>query len=231
MLKDDKIYVLEAKGEVFSDTKKNMLLKKLDDIPGFKSLIIFSQQLEEMGSDHWDFEDFENRAEEILYKRQTSDQLLKDPPLGEKYFSFVPVYTPKNAFKKFIKGNGSVKPEGWLSVKRNADGYPVTVFATQVKGSALFPEYEHNEWIVLDAKFNRAEALGKVCLVIHPEIKDDYEGNATVRVMDIEKLHSTTSLFPTYNLKLEPINPDRDPIVVENIEREEEIEILGVIFI
>ncbi|MBP7679305.1 MAG: DEAD/DEAH box helicase family protein [Bacteroidales bacterium] len=228
MIKDDKVYVLEAKGEIFSDTKKNLLLKRLDDVPGFKSLIIFSQQIEEMGSHPLNFDEFEARAEEILYKRQTADQLIPDPPSNEKYVSYLPVYSPANAFKKFIKGNSSAKSEGWLKVERNPDTYPITVFATQVKGSALFPEYEHNDWIILNSRFERNEAIGKLCLVIHTEINDEYEGNATVRRLKIELETNPKSLFPEKKIVLDASNVTFSSIIIQ-VSDERNLDIIGIV--
>jgi len=43
------IYILEAKGEIYHDWRKKLLLSHLDKIPGYKGVLIFSKQLDELG--------------------------------------------------------------------------------------------------------------------------------------------------------------------------------------
>ena len=68
MYYDGIIYVIEAKGEIYNDWRKRMLLAKLDEIPGYKGLLVFSQQLDKMGDQVWDFKEFMNYAKKAMEK-------------------------------------------------------------------------------------------------------------------------------------------------------------------
>lgn len=66
MYYDGIIYVIEAKGEIYNDRRKRMLLAKLNEIPGYQGLLVFSKQVDEMGEDVWDFKRFMEFAKQVL---------------------------------------------------------------------------------------------------------------------------------------------------------------------
>lgn len=236
MFKDDMIYVIETKGEIFSDTKKNTLLKKLDEVPGqgdikgFKGLLIFSSQMDKMGSDFCDFDKFIAESENTLRRHQSKADLISDPPIEERYTKYVPVYSPGNAFKKFIKQQKTPKPEGWLEVEIREGGYHEAVFATQVKGSALLPEYAHNSWVILTHSKNLENALNNLCLVHHKDISEDdgYDSNYTLRILSIEEKKTKEKLFGNRLIKLCPINPEVDAINIPFEASSGEFDIIGI---
>lgn len=237
MFIDDMIYVIETKGEIFSDTKKNALLKKLDEVPGqgdikgFKGLLIFSTQMDKMGSDLWDFEKFITESENTIKRHQSKTDLIPDPPTEERYIKYVPVYSPRNAFKKFIKQQKTPKPDGWLEVKSKDGGYLETVFATQVKGSALLPEYEHNSWLILSHHNETEDALNNLCLVHHKDIvaNDGYDDNFTLRILSIEERKTKDRLFGNRIIKLSPINKEVDVITIPFDTSTGEFDIVGIV--
>jgi hypothetical protein len=63
------IYVIETKGELLFGTKKNALLRRLNnvgpigDIKGFKGLLIYSQQMDITDLDTLNFDQFVERCE------------------------------------------------------------------------------------------------------------------------------------------------------------------------
>ncbi|MBK9402928.1 MAG: DEAD/DEAH box helicase family protein [Ignavibacteria bacterium] len=156
LFKDGVIYVVEVKGEKFSDAKKNRLIENLNEIKGdssiksYKGLIIFSKQAEAADYKTMGFNEFVAEAERILKTQQTKIELISDPPENEKFIKYLPVYSPDKVYKKFHKEHKSPKSEGWIDVGTNKYGYPETCFVTQVKGSSLSPLYENNSWIILD---------------------------------------------------------------------------------
>lgn len=236
LFKDDWIYVVEAKGEIFSDTKKNALLKKLDEVPGdgdikgFKGLLIFSAQLEKMGKDVWEWDDFVKEAEEVLVRHQSRDNLIEDPPAEEKWLKYVPVYSPEKAFRKFVKGQKTPKPDGWLYLDGIAQKLPETVFATQVKGNALTPSYDHNSWIILNNSADISDSNGKLSLVRHESLSDGYEGNSTIRKVELVEKKVKGKLFPEKSVNLAPLNNDAGVIEIKNLTAEDELAIVGVEF-
>jgi superfamily II DNA or RNA helicase len=233
LFKDDFIYVIETKGEVFSDTKKNTLLKKLDEIPGdgvikgFKGLLIFSTQLEEMGSDLIGFDEFVNESEEILRRHQTKADLIQDPPVEEKFRKYLPVYSPLKAHKKFLKNQKTATPDGWLEVKENKDGYPETLFASQAKGDALAPKYKHNDWIYFNFKEDASEGLNQLAIVHNEKIEDEYDRCYTIRVLEVVEKKSKTSLFKEKEIHLKGYGA-HEPIILTNIITGTEVDVVGV---
>lgn len=234
LFKDDFIYVIETKGEVFSDTKKNTLLKKLDDVPGdgvikgFKGLLIFSAQLEEMGDNPIGFDEFVNESEEILRRHQSKAELVQDPPTSDRFVKYLPVYSPIKAYKKFLKQQKTPKPDGWLEVQENPAGYPESVFATQAKGDALNPKYKHNNWIFFNYSDEISEAVNKLSLVYNDKIEDEYDGGCTIRLLEAVEKKSKTSLFAEKEIHLKPLSSSVEPIIIKNIISGREVEIIGV---
>jgi type III restriction enzyme len=235
LFKDDYIYVIETKGEVFSDNKKNALLKRLDEIPGdgktkgYKGVLVFSDQLDVMGEEFIDFDDFILESEEVLRRHQSKTELIPDPPEYEKYIKYIPVYSPLNAFKKFIKHQKTPKPDGWFGVEGMENRYPETVFATQVKGNALKPLFKHNDWIILKCIQDATDALNRISMVYCDQIVDEYENGFTIRTLRTFESKSASKLFGDKEVHLIASNSDYKSIIIKNIEFQEGIEIVAVI--
>lgn len=233
LFKDEMIYVIETKGEIFADTKKNALLKKLDEvlgdgtIKGFKGLLVFSSQMEKMGSNYISWDQFIEESELTLARQQSADQLISDPQPDERFIKYIPVYSPQKAFLKFKKNAKTAKPEGWLLIKDNNEKLPETVFATQVKGQALLPKYPHNGWIILNHSTIYDEVAVKPTLVHDKRIVDDYEGNCTIRKIELKEVKADGKLFGEKQINLIPINPIYEQITIENI-TDGEISIVGI---
>lgn len=234
LFKDHVIYVIEAKGEIFSNSKKNALLTRLNEMPGdgnvngFKGLLIFSTQMDKMGSKYIPFNDFIAEFEETLKRKQSSDQLHAEPKEEEKFLKYIPVYSPLKAYKKFIKAQKTPKPDGWFLLDQNNVKLPETVYATQVKGNALLPQYSHNSWIILNYTPNIEEVNGKLTLVFNSSIEDEYEGNCTIRIIEAVEKKVAGKLFPEKHIQLKSINPSSNTIIISSIMTGDEIEVIGV---
>jgi len=72
------IYMLEAKGEIYNDWRKRILLTKLNEIAGYMGLLIFSKQLDEMGDEVWDLKRFIEYSEKVVRDVENSNKMMKD---------------------------------------------------------------------------------------------------------------------------------------------------------
>jgi len=235
MYRDGWIFVIEVKGEKFSDVKKNALLKKLDEIPGegkikgYRGLLVFESLLNRMGNEKWDFEKFAHEADDFLARQQSIEHLDQNPPAEAKHVTYIPAYSPENALKHFIKNQSTPKPDGWRKMPALEGGvkYPETIFAIQVKGHALATKHEPNAWVVLVKPESESSAIGNLALVHHKTINDVYEGTTTLRVATIHQ-RATGSLFAQQDLHLDGYNPEIESIIIPNVGSGNDLTIIGV---
>lgn len=212
-------YVIETKGEIFSDTRKNLLLAELSHYSGYEGVLVFSDVMNQVEREIPSFEDFLSLAEESVKRYQSKANLKKSPDETEKYIKYIPALQPQKAYKKYIKEQ-KINIDGWLEVPAQTNGYPESCFAVQVKGDLLLPEYKHNSWVILTKKFNNKNCIGNLVLIQHNEINDGYKNNVTIRRLRIEQVPSD-GLFDANKVILEAINNQYEPISfssgVENI--------------
>lgn len=229
------LYLIETKGEVFSDYRKNALLLKLNevegigDIQGYKSVVVFSENLKYDLSESADLEALILRAEMAQYRMQVHSEMVANPPEEDKYVKYIPVYSPEKAHRKYVKGQKTAKPDGWFEflLPHGQERFPDTVFATQVKGTALAPRYNHNEWIQLEYSEDFGGAIGQIALVFHEDIQDEgYLQGFCIRRVVLEDARFKKSLFAKV-LRLESINKEYDDIVIDNLARGDEAVIIG----
>lgn len=110
-------------------------------------------------------------------QQEAIDCLDQNLPAEEKYKTYILAYSPENALKHFIRKQTTPKPDGWKKMPARADGQPYseTIFAVQVKGSALAPTHEPNGWVVLNYPDGAGGDLeGRLALVQHGTIIDGY---------------------------------------------------------
>jgi type III restriction enzyme len=231
--KDSVLFVIETKGEVFSDSKKNELLRHLDVIPGsgeikkFKGLIVFSQQMDKMKDEYVDFDKFIAEAESNFYRHQSKSSVLKSIKEEDKFKHYLPAYSPKTARKKFVDLNSEIEQEGWSKVPES--DYPKNCFVVQVKGDALEPDYSHNSYIILQTISDVAEVKGNIALVYNENIESDYTEGYTIRRLELEQVSGKKSLFPETRLTLKATNPLVENIVLSEIKSNEEIKLIGML--
>ena len=230
MLYKDRIFVIETKGDVFSHTMKNALLRKLDDlkgddiIKGYKGVLIFESLAEEIDAETT-WETFLAEAEEALEKKLASNKLQSSVAEDDKFRKYLPVYTVTAAKRKFLEKKEKVKIAGWLPVEEAV--YPESAFAVQVKSPALTPKYKLNEWIILNTKFKQQDAVGKVVLYYHPELRAEYDNGYTLRQFTIEEL-DTGDLFKELKVILSPLNKAFPQKEFSGIVAGAQINIIGV---
>ena len=148
------IYVIEIKGEAFSNVKKNRLLLELNNVDGigkvdsYVGMVVFEVQMKNLNDLTKSFDEFRAEAEEYFNQLQTKSEVIADDevPVDLKYNEYVPAYEAKQAYSKFIlhKEPKSLK---WLKVKPS--DYSQSIFATIVKNDDLGEEFK-NKWILMD---------------------------------------------------------------------------------
>ncbi len=221
VFKDGIIYVIETKGEIFSDTKKNQLLKKLDEVPGdgaikgYKGLLVFSTQMDEIIDDDADFDEFVKLASDTVETQRFLAGLVPDPPEEERFIKYIPAYTEEKAYKKFIKKGKTAKPMGWLEVTVVQDGYPKTSFAVQVRGNALAPLYEDKQWIILNHVMDIDKVSGIVALLKLKDVSHGYKYGFTIRVIDVSEEKKRGEMFPVKNIFIHQIKDKNDFISLD----------------
>ncbi|MEQ6122646.1 DEAD/DEAH box helicase family protein [Pseudotenacibaculum sp. MALMAid0570] len=172
------IYVIEIKGEAFSNVKKNRLLLELNNIEGigkvdsYVGMVVFEVQMKNLDDLTKSFDEFRAEAEEYFNQLQTKSELIADDevPIDLKYKEYVPAYEAKQAYSKFIL-HKEPKSSKWLKVK--SSDYSESVFATMIKNNDLGEEFK-NKWILMDNRSLSPEELeDKTILAYHPGIEDD----------------------------------------------------------
>lgn len=226
LIDDGMIYVIETKGEIFSDTQKNILLKKLDEIKGYRGILVFSQQMNLMEGNDWTFREFIRYAEDVLKKHQSKADLVQDAPKEDQFVKYIPAFSPIKAYKKFLKGQKTPKLDGWLEVPEIQGNYPESVFATQVKGEALYPVFEINSWVLIDTAIDYEDLSGKLALVYHPSIEDAYDGNLTIRKIRFQEKKIPGRMFGERVVTLESLNKNAENIQIQ-VDQDGDVDVVG----
>ncbi|MDG4714832.1 DEAD/DEAH box helicase family protein [Winogradskyella marincola] len=171
------IYVIEIKGEAFSNVKKNRLLLELNNVEGigkvdsYVGMVVFEVQMKKLKDFTKSFDDFRIEAEEYFKQLQTKSEVIVDEEVPEelKFIEYVPAYEAKQAYSNFIQ-HKSPKVLKWLKVDKSK--YPDTVFATMVKNDSLGEEFK-NKWLLFDSSLPSTEELkNQIILSFHPQIED-----------------------------------------------------------
>lgn len=190
------IYVIEIKGEKFSNAKKNALLIELGKtegigkVEGYKGVVVFQTQMDKLNDFDKEFDQFIKEAEQYFDMLKTRDTLVAeaDVPEGLKYITYVPAYEPGKAYSKFVQGK-NIQPNGWYEVPRKDKPYSEKVYATLVKTADLGDEYL-NRWILMTSDVIKdIDALdGKAIICSNSKIADDkYPKNITIRKAQVEE--------------------------------------------
>jgi len=223
---NDKIYVIETKGEIFSDARKNLLLAELSNLEGYEGVLVYSDVMNDLSEITPSFEEFLDIAADSVARYQSKANLEKNPLEVERFRKYIPVYQPYKAYQKYLKKQRAAM-DGWLEVLPG--NYPDSYFAIQVKGAALSPTYRHNDWIILNSSFVLDDCLGKLVLIHHDNIKDCYSDSMTLRQLDIESYQVKMDLLQdTVNrLSLQALHESIADIVIDNVSAED-IKIVGI---
>ncbi len=229
MFRDGIIYALEVKGEIYSDTKKNVLLSRLNTIDGYRGVLIYSDFMNRVTSDT-SFEDFLSGADLDAEMRHGRERLVEEVLDQDKFVRFLPAYGPDAAYRKFVRNQAKTKIYGWLEVPAKAEGYSENYFVVQMKGNAMSPDLAHNSWGIFKAKPTPREAVGKIVICHHHSIDDAHFGNkkVTIRRFRFEKVTPEGSLFDNILVTLSPNSSDSPTFALKDITSDAEVEIAGI---
>jgi hypothetical protein len=231
MLREGIIYVLETKGEIYSDIRKNLLLSKLDTIAGYSGVLIYSDFMDKVRPD-LPYSEFLSAAALDAERRHGKELLVEDDDVAadDRFVRYLPAYKPESAYRKFVKKQAKVRVDGWLEVPAKEEKYSEDHFVVQMKGNALTPELSHNDWAIFRANRTPEEAVGKIVIIHHPDIEDENFGEKqiTIRRFGYEKVKPQGSLFETLKVILSATSNDYEPIQLHDITSDAGIEIAGV---
>ena len=229
MFRDGIIYVLEIKGEIYSDTKKNILLSRLNTIDGYRGVLIYSDFMNCVTGDT-EWEDFLEGATFDAEMRHGRERLVPEVPDEEKFVRFLPAYGPDAAYRKFVRNQAKTRIYGWLEVPAKTEGYSDNYFVVQMKGSAMAPDLPHNSWGIFKAKATLREAVGKIVICHHHWIDDCHFGknSVTIRRFDFDKRTPEGGLFEQVVVTLTANSKDYLTYSLTDIRSDSGIEIAGV---
>jgi|GEM_PF-1926254 len=180
----EKMYVVETKGDPYSDQRKNQLLREVErKTEGkVKAVLAFGDWVEGFGQDAESLEDFITAAEGDASRRLQLWDLEYTPPEMEKYKTYLPVYTPEKAFKKWARGHDGVRCDGWARLDPPWHRVlPQTCFALQNRGKRLA---HLGPWLIVDAGRKTPEN-GENVLLHYAEFDDSYRRGYSVRALHI----------------------------------------------
>lgn len=255
VFKDRYIYVVETKGEIYSDQKKNILLKKLDDVPGengiegYKGVLVFSSQMDKTSDGNIDWEKFIEEAEEIHKKINEEISYIDNPNEDDKFKKYLPVYDGERAYKKFIKKNKTAKCSGWLEVEER--DYAESIYLLKVEDGNLYPKYKVGDFIYLDSNYDINQINNKLVLIHNKnidekwygkkpkdkeemnkqedleEVKNMYGSNISLNFIEIDVRKSVGELFGRNVLILKDLENKKN-IELNDVKSAGDIEIMGI---
>ncbi len=229
------IYVIEVKGELFSNVKKNRLLLELNNVPGigrvnsYKGVVIFQLQMKKLKDFTKSFDEFIIEAEQYFDQVQSKSTIINESEIheGEKFVIFVPAYDAGRAYKKFIQGKDT-KPNGWLPVKTKLDGYSSSIFATMIKNDDLGAELK-NKWILFDSVIpDLANLVSNEILCSHPVINDDvYSNHITIKKFQLKEVETKIGIF-NEKFKIIILSSSNDQPLIEIKDNLSEFKVIGI---
>ena len=189
------IYVIEIKGEKFSNIKKNRLLLELNNTQGLGSvqkyigLVVFELQMKKLSKQKFikKFDEFRAEAEVYFEQIQKKALLVPEDEVSDnlKFAEYVPTFEPKQAYDHFVNDK-EIRSVKWLKV--NSGSYPSSVFALLIKNDAIGMQ-QRNKWLLMDSNISNIDSINnKVISCYHPLINDpSYNSHITVMYFSLKE--------------------------------------------
>ncbi|MBK8395926.1 MAG: hypothetical protein IPL26_11920 [Leptospiraceae bacterium] len=222
----DMMNIIETKAEPFSNQKKNALLEKVNEIDGYRGILIYSDKMDDIQKQNNDvpFEDLLGVSKQSFKYEKYKNHLIYSIEENLKFTEFLPFYSVKAAAGAFSESQ-EANPEGWLPVKKGK--YSKTSFVIQVKGHSMSPNIFDGDLCIFDNHFVGSKNE-KTVLVQHRDIFDpDNGGKYTVKRYYSKKIQSEEELIGNYRIELKPTNSNYKSIILEKA-LEAEIKFIGV---
>ncbi|MEX2588279.1 MAG: RNA-binding domain-containing protein, partial [Actinomycetota bacterium] len=139
---------------------------------------------------------------------------LVTPAEEDRYVTCVPLLSLKAAAGGFGEAQ-EVEPEGWVRFDSRTKFRP-GMFVAQVAGRSMEPRIPDESFCLFSGPV-AGSRQGKILLVQHREIWDpDNSGTYTVKRYSSTKEQGGDSWRHT-EIRLEPMNPDFEPIILEDV--------------
>lgn len=219
------IYVIEIKGEAFSNVKKNRLLLELNNVEGqgkvdnYLGMVVFEVQMKKLKDFNKTFDEFRNEAESYFNQVQTKTELVPDEEVITelKYKEYLPAYEVKQAYNKYVSNKES-KALKWLKVAPGK--YPSSVFACLIKNEELGKEYK-NTWQLFDSNIPNVLGLEDQIIIAHHKKIGDTEynlKNTMIRKFNIKEEAVVVGMFEEKHkqIHLSTTNNENEAIIISN---------------
>lgn len=160
-----------------------------------------------------------------------SADIIEFPATKEKYVSYVPLYSLKATAGKFdldqFCSSGNGENDCWVKVNNHRLG--INMFVLKVIGHSMEPKIKDGDYCL----FRAGDALGgsrhgRIVLAQHRSIIDpDTNARFTVKQYYSEKKYDELDNFVHVCIKLKPLNPDYDVIVIDHVLHDDELRIIA----
>ncbi|MFZ5628553.1 MAG: DEAD/DEAH box helicase family protein [Spirochaetota bacterium] len=225
-----KLYVVEAKGEAFSNKHKNKLLRTLDSLDGYGGLLIFSEQAEELEEKHPPFARLLEMAQASGERQKAREIIVQSVLEEEKFVKFLPIYSFKAAAGKFSEGQ-EVKEEGWVEVPETGKRYPESYYVVQIMGESMEPEIPNHSLCIFEAN-PQGSRNGLIVLAKSRYIDDpETQGHFTVKYYRSEKNQTADGNLFNERIILSPANRSGefvDIVIKPHDEQDFDFAVIGV---
>jgi hypothetical protein len=175
----EKMYIIETKGDIYSDFRKNQLLREVEEKTEgkVKPILAFGDWIDRVGGDFQDLEGFLYAAEAESSRRLQTWELEYTPPEAEKYRSYLPSYSAEKAWRRFSKGKAEIRPDGWAKLPdASRKDYAQTCFVLRNRSDFL----SHlGPWLIIDG--SRKPESGESALFHYSQFDDSYRRGFSVQ--------------------------------------------------
>jgi SOS-response transcriptional repressor LexA len=149
------------------------------------------------------------------------DLIVYDPPPEERFVNFIPFYDVAAAAGAFGSDQSAVDPaehHSWIRV--NDLRLTQDMFAIRVVGRSMEPKIPDGSYCIFRAGGALAGSrYGRdVLVVLRDSVDPETGGRLTVKRYFSEKVDDESGAFRHTRIVLKPLNPEFDPIVIENAE-------------
>ncbi len=163
---------------------------------------------------------------------QQSPKIIEFPSPEERFSTCIPFYpfaATAGVFNldQYTENEPLSEHAEWIEV----DNMRITedLFAMKIVGHSMEPKINDGDICI----FRRGSALAgtrndRIMLVKHSGVLDpDTNAQFTVKRYESERLYDESGIPQHVKITLHPLNPDYEPIVIENIQEEGEFQVIG----
>lgn len=154
-----------------------------------------------------------NYLDSLQVKQVIRPLILDSVPRSEQYITYLPLYSIRAACGYFEDGQVP-EEEGWIDA--SGLGFtpdPKRHFAIHAKGDSMLPKIKDGDICIFEW-YNAGSRNGEIVLTQSSEYDDAYGGRYTIKRYHSEKV-VTEEGWQHSKVELQPLNPDFDPIELD----------------